>query len=196
MKKIELQDNPKEQLVTERLVLRRWREEDRLPFRNLNADVRVMEFMPGPLDAEASDAMMDRLKQHFDQHLFGVFVAELRESRSFVGFIGLGVPDFDAAFMPAVEIAWRLAAEHWGRGLATEGAHEVLRYGFEEVGLSSVVSFTVPSNVRSRRVMEKLGMVHDTEGDFKHPRLPVGHVLRDHVLYRIDYQVWRQTHRA
>jgi RimJ/RimL family protein N-acetyltransferase len=170
-------------LETERLILRRWREEDRVPFRRMNADPRVMEFFPATLSPEESDALADRIEQQFEERGFGLFAAGLKESGELVGFIGLSVPDFDAPFMPAVEIGWRLAAEYWGRGLATEAAREALRHGFEVMGLESVVSFTVPANVRSRRVMEKIGMC--IVGEFEHPRLPVGHALRPHVLYRV-----------
>ena len=104
---------------------------------------------------------------------------------AFLGFIGLFVPEFDAHFTPAVEIGWRLASEHWGKGLAAEGARGALRYGFETLRLEEVVSFTAPANLRSRRVMEKLGMSHNPADDFDHPRLPEGHALRRHVLYRI-----------
>jgi len=149
-----------------------------------------MEFLPSVLDAAASDQMVERIEQHFEEHGFGLFAAELREEKAFIGFVGLSVPTFVAPFMPAVEVGWRLAAEYWGKGLATEGAPQVVRYGFEDVGLKSVVSFTVPQNVRSRRVMEKLGMVHDPGEDFEHPRLPEGHALRRHVLYRLDRGRW------
>jgi RimJ/RimL family protein N-acetyltransferase len=132
-----------DRLTTARLVLRRWRDSDRQPFSDLNADPRVMEFMPGLLQREASDQLLDRIERHFEQHRFGLFAAELRETQTFIGFVGLDVPDFDAPFMPAVEIGWRLAADHWGKGLATEGAREVLRHGFETVGLDEIVSFTV-----------------------------------------------------
>jgi RimJ/RimL family protein N-acetyltransferase len=151
----------------------------------INADPRVMEFMPKALTAEESDALADRAELHFERNGFGPFAAELRQNGAFLGFIGLSIPRFDAPFMPAVEIGWRLAAEYWGQGLATEGAREALGYGFEELGLSGVVSFTTEANIRSRRVMEKLGMTHDAVDDFEHPSLPEGHPLRHHVLYRI-----------
>ncbi len=170
---------------TERLLLRRWREADRLPFQKLNADPLVMEFMPEPLPPAASDAFMARIEEHFERHGFGLFAVEQVENRSFAGFIGLSIPAFDAPFMPAVEIGWRLASQCWGRGLATEGARAVIRYGFEELNLDGIVSFTVPGNLRSRRVMEKLGMTHDPRDDFDHPRLPEGHPMRRHVLYRL-----------
>lgn len=173
------------ELRTERLLLRRWRESDRLPFRQMNADPRVMEFFPEPLTAEASDALFDRAREHFNTHGFGPFAVELVETNSFVGFIGLYIPAFDAPFMPAVEIGWRLAFECWGKGLATEGARAALRYGFETLRLEEIVSFTVPANLRSRRVMEKIGMTHDPADDFDHPSLPEGHPLRGHVLYRL-----------
>jgi ribosomal-protein-alanine N-acetyltransferase len=171
--------------TTERLVLRRWREADRLPFRQINADARVMEFFPAPLAADESDALVERAERQFERHGFGPFAAELRGDGSFLGFIGLSVPAFDAPFMPAVEIGWRIAASHWGKGLAAEGAREVVRYGFEELGLAGIVSFTTEGNIRSRRVMEKLGMTHDPAEDFEHPGLAEGHRLRRHVLYRL-----------
>ena len=175
-----------ESLQTERLLLRRWCGSDRLPFQAMNADPRVMEFMPGLLTPQASDDLIARAELHFDRHGFGPYAAELLEEKIFIGFIGLSIPSFDAPFMPAVEIGWRLAADHWGRGLATEGARAVLRHAFETLGLTSLVSFTVPQNLRSRRVMEKLGMIHDPSADFDHPGIPEGQPLRRHVLYRLD----------
>jgi len=174
-----------EELRTERLLLRRWRDSDRLPFQTLNADPRVMEFMPELLTPATSDALIERIEAHFTPHGFGLSAVELLETNSFVGYIGLVIPSFDAPFMPAVEIGWRLAFEHWGRGLATEGARAVLGYAFGTLRLDSVVSFTVPANLRSQRVMQKLGMTHDSREDFDHPRLPKDHPLRRHVLYRI-----------
>jgi RimJ/RimL family protein N-acetyltransferase len=172
-------------IKTERLLLRRWRDSDRLPFQQMNADQRVMEFFPASLSLAESDALVDRAQAHFDRHGFGPFAVELLEDETFAGFIGLSVPNFDAPFMPAVEIGWRLAFDCWGRGLATEGARAVIRCAFEDLGLDNLVSFTVPQNLRSRRVMEKLGMTHDPRDDFDHPALPESHPLRHHVLYRL-----------
>jgi RimJ/RimL family protein N-acetyltransferase len=122
---------------------------------------------------------------HFERHGFGLYAAELIATGKFIGFIGLNVPTFDATFMPAVEIGWRLAYEQWGQGLATAGADAVVRHAFEDLKLASLVSFTTAANFRSRRVMEKIGMVHDSAADFEHPNLPEDHPLRPHVLYRI-----------
>jgi RimJ/RimL family protein N-acetyltransferase len=170
---------------TDRLILRRWQASDREPFSRLNADPRVMEFMPTLLSRDESDRMADRIEEHFREHRFGLCAAELRQDHSFIGFVGLSVPAFQAAFTPCVEIGWRLAADRWGQGLATEGARAMMRYAFEIVGLEEVVSFTVPENLPSRRVMEKLGMTRNPTDDFDHPRLPDGHPLRRHVLYRL-----------
>jgi RimJ/RimL family protein N-acetyltransferase len=171
---------------TARLILRRWRPSDREPFRAINADPRVMEFFPALLAPQESDELIARIEQHFENHGFGVYAAELIETNAFIGFIGLNIPSFEAPFMPAVEIGWRLACDAWGSGLATEGAHAVVQYAFETLQLPGLVSFTVPANLRSRRVMEKIGMVHDPTADFDHPNLPEDHPMRRHVLYRLS----------
>jgi RimJ/RimL family protein N-acetyltransferase len=177
-------------LQTERLLLRRWRSSDREPFARVNSNPAVMEHFLARLTRPESDEMASRIEAHFRQHGFGLWAAELRENEEFIGFIGISVPRFDAVFTPCVEIGWRLASEHWGRGLATEGARAAMRYAFEELNLASLVSFTVPANARSRRVMEKIGMTHDPADDFDHPNVPVGHRLRRHVLYRMSRREW------
>jgi RimJ/RimL family protein N-acetyltransferase len=177
---------------TERLTLRHWQESDRAPFARLNRDPRVMEFMPGVLTEAESGGLADRIEEHFREHGFGLCAVEITGEQSFIGFIGLAMPSFNAEFTPCVEIGWRLAPEYWGQGFATEGAREMVRYGFEVIGLESVVSLTVPGNIRSRRVMEKLGMTHESRDDFEHPKLPEGHALRDHVLYRLSRSKWRR----
>jgi ribosomal-protein-alanine N-acetyltransferase len=172
-------------LATPRLLLRHWRDDDRPPFAAMCADPEVMRHFPATLTRDESDRLVDRAVAHFDRHGFGPFAAELRDTGAFLGFIGLSVPSFQAHFTPCVEIGWRLAASYWNRGLATEGAREVLRYAFETLQLPEVVSFTVPANLPSRRVMEKLGLTRDPADDFDHPNLPEDHLLRRHVLYRI-----------
>jgi RimJ/RimL family protein N-acetyltransferase len=177
--------NASPEIRTERLLLRRWKPCDRVPFAALNADPRVNEFLPGPLTREQSDEFAMRIDANFGCHGFGLWAVEVRNVAPFVGFIGLAVPRFEAAFTPCVEIGWRLSADHWGRGYATEGAKAALAFGFKAIGLHEIVSFTAPDNVRSRRVMEKIGMEHVVAGDFDHPSLPENHRLRRHVLYRI-----------
>lgn len=177
---------PPTEIRTDRLHLRRWLPGDREPFARMNADPRVMEFFPGALSREESDALVDRIEAHFQRHGFGIWAVEIRGITAFAGFIGISVPSFKAHFMPCVEIGWRLAAEHWNRGYASEGARAVLEFGFRSLLLTEIVSFTVPANIRSRRIMEKIGMAHSASDDFDHPALPEGHPLRRHVLYRIS----------
>jgi RimJ/RimL family protein N-acetyltransferase len=172
-------------LITDRLILRRWREEDRAPFAIMNADPRVMEFMPKLLSSDESDRMIDRIEAGFEQRGFGLYAAELRADGSFIGFIGLSVPGFEATFTPCVEIGWRLASQVWNRGLATDGARAVVDESFGRLALSSLVSFTAKQNAASQRVMQKLGMTRDPAEDFDHPNLPERHPLRRHVLYRL-----------
>ena len=173
------------ELRTERLWMRRWRPDDREPFAALNADPRVVEFLPGPLTRAESDERAARIEAHFQEYGYGLWAVEVVGVAPFVGFVGLSVPRFEARFMPCVEIGWRLSAEHWGCGYATEGARAALAFGFERLSLTEIVSYTVPDNVRSRRVMEKIGMTHRPDEDFDHPLLPEGHRLRRHVLYRL-----------
>jgi RimJ/RimL family protein N-acetyltransferase len=171
-------------LRTQRLILRRWRDDDRLPFARMNADTDVMAHFPAPLSREESDQLFDRIQDHFEARGFGPWALEIPGVAPFAGFVGLSVPRFEAPFTPCVEIGWRLARAHWGRGYATEAALASLACGFDQLRLDEVVSFTVPANLRSRKVMESIGMSHDERDDFDHPSLPEGHPLRRHVLYR------------
>lgn len=183
--------NLPQELRTERLVLRRWREEDRVPFAAMNADPRVMEHFPGALSREESDVAVERIAAHFEERGFGLWAVEIVGREPFAGFIGLCAPRFEAAFTPCVEVGWRLATDCWGQGFATEGARAALEFGFNELALSEILSFTVPANIRSRRVMEKIGMTHDPDDDFDHPLLAAGHPLRRHVLYRASARAKR-----
>jgi RimJ/RimL family protein N-acetyltransferase len=169
-------------IETPRLLLRRWKKSDREPFYAINSDPRVMEFFPACLTREESDAIIERIEEIFKTHGFGFFAAELRATGELAGFIGLSVPNFEAHFTPCVEIGWRLGAAHWNQGLATEGAAAALRWGLDQLRIPEIVAFAVRENRPSRRVMEKIGMSY--EGEFDHPRLPEGHRLRRHVLYR------------
>jgi RimJ/RimL family protein N-acetyltransferase len=175
------------ELRTDRLLLRRWGQSDRRPFAELNADLRVMAHFPGVLTSEESDAMVTRIEAHFDQRGFGLWAVEVPDRTPFIGFVGLAVLSFEAHFTPCVEVGWRLAVDSWGRGYATEAARAALAFGFDSAGLEEIVSITVPENARSRRVMERLGMVRDPGDDFDHPAQG-----RRHVLYRLrasDYRL-------
>jgi len=174
------------EIRTPRLLLRPWSTADREPFARLNADPRVMEYFMAPLSSNESDALADRLEAELAWRGWGLWAVEVPGVAPFAGFIGLSVPSFGAAFTPCVEVGWRLAARFWGAGYATEGARAAITFGFESLKLEEIVSFTVPGNHRSRRVMERLGMSRDPDQDFDHPSLPIGHPLRRHVLYRLQ----------
>jgi RimJ/RimL family protein N-acetyltransferase len=177
-------------LETDRILLRRWRESDLKPFAALNSDVRVMEFFPSTMNFDQSKAMVDRIEAGFVRDQFGLWAAELKETHTFIGFVGLSRPTFEAQFTPCVEIGWRIACEFWGRGLAPEAASEVLRDGFERLNLSEIVSFTAVVNQKSIRVMEKLGMKYSAPDNFLHPALAESHPLKPHVLYKMSKTNW------
>ena len=183
-------------IETDRLLLRRWRATDLDPFAALNADPSVMEHLPAPLDRAATAALIRRIEGHFDVHGFGLWAVELKRDASLAGFVGLSVVEFEVAFAPAVEVGWRLARSAWGHGYATEAARAALDFGFEAERMDEIVSFTVPANLKSRAVMERVGLERDSGGDFDHPGLPEGHRLRRHVLYRIDHARWLDAPRA
>lgn len=172
-------------IETDRLLLRRWRAADREPFAALNADPVAMRFFPAALSRAESDAMVERIEAHFAEHGFGLWAVERRAEGDFIGFVGLGVVPFEAPFTPAVEIGWRLAPHAWGNGYATEAARDVVEHAFGRLAMSEIVSFTVPTNEPSLRVMERIGMTRDCAGDFLHPRVAAGHPLERHVLYRL-----------
>lgn len=172
-------------LDTERLRLRAWAPSDQAAYAAMNADPRVMEHLPALLSRAESDAQIAAIEAHFARHGFGWWAVERRTDGTLLGTCGLRIARFEAAFTPCVEIGWRLAFAAWGQGYATEAARAARAYGFETLGLTEIVSFTVPHNTRSRTVMERLGMRHDPAEDFDHPALPPGHALRRHVLYRL-----------
>lgn len=172
-------------ITTDRLILRPWTESDLSPFAALCADPRVMECFPSVKTFDESKQEYERICGHIDQYGFGFWAAELKSTHQFIGFIGIKHVMFETPFTPAVEIGWRLAHEFWGKGYASEGAKAALEFGFTELGLDEIVSFTVPDNIRSQSVMQKIGMTHDPKDDFDHPLLPKNHQLSRHVLYRM-----------
>jgi len=184
-------------LKTERLILRPWCEQDLEPFAKLNADPKVMEYFPATLSKAESDQLAQRIITKMDEKGWGMWAVSVPGIAEFIGFIGLNSVDqvsLPTPFSPAVEVGWRIAFEHWGKGYATEGAKAALVYGFKTLNLGEIVSFTAVQNMRSRRVMERIGMHHNPKDDFEHPKLPEGHLLRKHVLYRLSQEEW-QTHK-
>ena len=166
-----------------RVLLRGWEARDAERFAALNADPVVMEHFPAALSRSDSDAMIARAQTALESRGWGWWCLDV--DGNCAGFVGLSVPTFDAHFTPCVEIGWRMASICWGKGYATEAARLVLEFGFGQIGLEEIVSFTTVANWRSRRVMERIGMRRDPNGDFDHPRLAAGHPQQPHVLYRL-----------
>ncbi len=183
-------------IETERLILRIWKQDDLESFAQLNSDPNVMEYMPKCLNKAETETFHSRIQAHIQRHGFGLFACELKETNKFIGYVGLNIPSFEAHFTPCVEIGWRLSFDYWGKGYATEAARAVLSFAFENLALDEVVSFTVPNNLRSRKVMEKIGMKRDSKDDFHHPLLSKSDPLSLHVLYKLkkdDYAALLST---
>ncbi len=170
---------------TKRLILREWRDSDIPAFSAMNQDPKVMEFFPATLSLDETKALVERIRQHFKTHSFGLFAVEIKATGEFIGFVGLMIPTFEAHFTPCVEIGWRIASAHWRQGYATEAAKMVLHLALEKYGLKEVVSFTAAVNLPSIAVMQKIGLQHTPKDDFDHPRLDKTHPLSRHVLYRL-----------
>jgi len=168
-----------------RVVLRQWQESDLEPFAAMNADAEVMRFFPKPLSRDESAFTMTRLRARIDERGWGLWALEV--NGVFAGFTGLAEPKFTAHFTPCVEIGWRLRKEFWGQGIAFDAARQAMDYAFAELKLAQLVSFTAALNLRSRRLMERLGFSHDGRDDFDHPEIAEGHMLRRHVLYRRQF---------
>jgi RimJ/RimL family protein N-acetyltransferase len=177
-------------LRTERLILRQWRDADLEPLAAMSADPEVMALLPGPIDRARAEAAVARWSEHIAEHGFGFWALEAPGLADFIGIAGLAPIRYQAHFTPAVEIGWRLARPHWGRGYATEAARAALEFGFGRLDLAEITANTTPMNHRSRAVMARLGMRRNVRDDFDHPLVPEGNRLRRHVLYRLSREAW------
>lgn len=180
-------------IKTERLVLRPWQQEDLEPFAKMNTDFHVMEHFPAVKSFDESLKEYHAIVEHFEKHDYGWWAVSESNKNNFIGFIGLRYIDFPAAFTPTVEVAWRLVYDYWGKGYATEGARASLKYGFQILRLPEIVSFTSTQNLRSRAVMERIGLHRSPKDDFDHPKLQEGHPLRKHVFYRLYRDEWEKS---
>jgi RimJ/RimL family protein N-acetyltransferase len=171
-------------IETQRLVLRQWNDADVEAWADMNADARVMEFFPGVMARERSYEQAAILRAALDKNGYGWFVMERREQPGFAGIMAVDDIRHDLPFRPLREIGWRLPVESWGHGYATEAANGLLKFARDELHWSEVVAMTAAINMRSRRVMERLGMTYDASEDFNHPRVPDGMAIKRHVLYR------------
>jgi len=176
-------------LATKRLTLRQWKDEDCLKFAALNADQSVMEFFPKILSRSESDEMADKIRSLIENHGWGLWAVELKESGEFIGFTGLHQPNINLPFSPCVEIGWRLANKYWGSGYAPEAAREALQFAFINLKLEEVVSFTTLNNHRSQSVMRSIGMAN-TNQNFMHPDFDSSNPLKEHVLFKINRSRW------
>ncbi len=179
-------------IQTERLILRQWCDRDIDPYRKLNADPKVMEFFPATWTQEESDASLQSARNHIEKYGWGKWAVSLQETDEFIGRIGLEDIDFQASFSPNIELGYRIAYKHWGKGYATEGAKAALEYGFQRLKLEEIVAFTPTQNLRSQIVMQRIGMHHSPKDDFDHPKLPKEHRLSRHVLYRLGLDEWQK----
>jgi len=172
-------------IETARLILRTWKHEDADTYYQINQDPKVIELLPGPLTMGQINDFISAVNKQQEKQGYTLWAVELKETGDFMGFIGLNYIDWESHFTPTVEVGWRLGSQYWGKGYATEGAHASLAYGFNRGRLKEIVAFTVPKNVRSIRVMEKIGLKRDVNGGFAHPKLPPDHPFSQHVLYRL-----------
>lgn len=181
---------PPNVIATDRLLLRQWQDSDYTPFARLNADPAVMEFFPAPLSRSESDALAVRIRGEITNNGWGLWAVEINNRAPFIGFVGLRWVTPPVPIAPCTEIGWRLSAEHWGKGYASEAALAALRFAFTTLELNEVVSFTATTNIRSQKVMERIGMQFTGE-TFEHPNVPLGNPLRSHVVYRLTADRWQ-----
>ena len=177
-------------LSTERLILRTWKPSDIPLMAAISSNPLVMEHFPATQDIAATQALVNHINQHYEKFGYALYAVETKDTHEFIGFVGLNhppfeIPNFQPKGLPIVEIGWRLSSKHWGKGYATEAAKAVLHYAFSELNLSEIISFTVVANIKSRRVMQKIGLHHAEADDFDHPKLEENSPLRRHVLYRL-----------
>lgn len=172
-------------IETKRLILRTWKKSDLKPMIQINQDPRVMEFFPSTLTQKKTEELVERLTNHYKKHGFTLYPVELKKTKECIGMVGIATVPFKTAFTPAVEIAWRLAPEHWGNGYATEAAKAVIHHAFTVLNIKKIVAFTTSKNIASQRVMEKIGMQRNTAFDFEHPKLDKKSPLLKHIFYEI-----------
>lgn len=170
-------------ISTERLGLRRWLETDILPFTEMNGDAAVMQHFPKTLTQTETVETVQRINRHFDMHGFGLYAVEDKMSGEFIGFTGFMIPRFESFFTPCIEIGWRFKKEKWGHGFASEAAKACLHHGFTALQFKKIVSFTSAINLKSEKVMQRIGMVK--VGEFDHTNIDAENVLCKHVLYEI-----------
>jgi RimJ/RimL family protein N-acetyltransferase len=171
-------------IETPRLILRHWRESDLEAMTAINQDPKVMEFLV-PKSKEETQKFIQANIKNLEKFGYCLYPVELKQTQELIGWVGLNYTDFPAAFTPAIEIGWRLGSQYWGNGYASEAALAVRDYAFNNLGIKELVSFTVPENKRSIKLMQRLGFSSDPINNFRHPMIETGHRLSEHVLYKL-----------
>lgn len=169
---------------SERLGFREWKNTDSLPFSKMNMDLEVMEFFPRILTKVESNNLVEKIKLMFAEYNYGLYAVDRLDSNEFMGFIGFWHPNFESEFTPCIEIGWRIKRQEWNNGFATEGASRCLKFGFENLNFSEVVSLTSTVNLKSERVMKKIGMTK--LGEFEHPDIQDKSILKKHIIYKAE----------
>ncbi|MFF7469186.1 GNAT family N-acetyltransferase [Streptomyces sp. NPDC008092] len=174
------------EIRTPRLLLRRWDDDDLVPMADINADPQVMRWIDdgSVRDLEHTAEAIERWEEEWDEEGFGLFAVELLASGELAGFTGLSVPEFLPEVLPAVAISWRLGAQFWGQGYASEAAHATLEFALQDRGLDRVISISRLGDDASENVIRKLGMVPERET--VHPAL--GFPLRVHAIDLTEFQ--------
>lgn len=179
-------------LSTTRLILREWRESDFASLYQMVSDPDVMQFFPSILSKDEAHIFFEAIQNRMNNNGWGLWACELKSTQDMIGFVGLNIPQDNFYFSPCVEIGWRLRKEFWHQGLAQEAAREVLNFGFTELNLDKIVSFTAVLNQPSQTLMQRLNMIKNRQ-HFDHPRLPKDHPLAEHILYELSKEHWLST---
>ncbi len=179
-------------LITERLILRQWQINDQSAFAQLNADPAVMKFFPKTLSYRESNQLFNKAANLIKLNGWGFWAVELKESANLIGMVGLHYQELTLPKSPFIEIGWRLAANYWRHGYATEAAQAALHYAFTTLQQEMVYAFTAKINTPSQHLMKKLGM-KNSQQDFYHPQVMRNNQLAIHCLYQISKKQWQQT---
>lgn len=171
-------------IETERLILRCWKDDDRALFAEMNGNSSVMKYFPAPLSVEESDSFAKRIIEEMEEHGYGLYAVEIKETGEFIGYVGFHRFSFDLPFSPNWEIGWRISDKYWHKGYASEAASACIRHARDNRLFKKLYSFTAVPNHPSENVMKRIGMKY--EGTFQHPALPEGHWLKEHKLYTIE----------
>lgn len=174
-------------IETERLIIRPWRDGDRAVYLATCNTETVTANLGGPAKVEEIDAGLGRIRKSQDDNGFCFWALERKADGAFLGYCGLKVTNLPGTpVADDVEIGWRLREDAWSQGYATEAAAAVLAWAWANLPVDRIVSFTIPPNQASQRVMQRIGMRRREDLDFAHPNFPPDHQLSAHVAYAAE----------